>query len=314
MSGVARAETTMDALNRLSHQSGASRKAYKRLYGTACYLDTTAKQSLTALSTTARSNSTMTMSMIEIDQALKQLRLSGVRATLETRLLEGQAANLSFLETFAAVLQDELDCRKSRLLDRRYQLSALDERASLADFDWNYNPKIPKRTLFELHTLKFVAEGASAILIGPPGVGKSHVAKAIAYTALRSELRVLYSEADELLDALAQSSSLMRRKLLKPAIDADLLVLDDLFLSRRIAPESADQLQAILHQRYKLRRSNIITSNRIIADWDKYLGDAAQATAILDRLMHRSVLVEFRGKSYRLKEAANRLVKGHDSE
>jgi DNA replication protein DnaC len=256
----------------------------------------------------------MTMSMIEIEQALKQLRLAGVRATLETRLLEAQAANLSFLETFAAVLQDELDCRKSRLLDRRYQLSGLDERASLADFDWNYNPKIPKRTLFELHTLKFVAEGASAILIGPPGVGKSHVAKAIAYTALRSELRVLYSEADELIDALAQSSSLMRRRLLKPAIDADLLVLDDLFLSRRIAPESADQLQAILHQRYKLRRSNIITSNRIIADWDKYLGDTAQTTTILDRLMHRSVLVEFRGKSYRLKEAANRLVKGHDSE
>ena len=252
----------------------------------------------------------MSMSMTEIEQALKQLRLSGVRATLETRLLEAQAANLSFLETLSAVLQDELDCRKSRLLERRYQLSGLDERAALADFDWNYNPKIPKRTCFELHTLKFVAEGSSALLIGPPGTGKSHVAKAIAYTALRSELRVCYTEADELLDALVQASSLIKRRLIKPVIDADLLVLDDLFLSRRIAPESADHLQSILHQRYKLRRSNIITSNRIIADWDKYLGDAAQATTILDRLMHRSVLVEFRGKSYRLKEAANRLVKG----
>ena len=123
-----------------------------------------------------------------------------------------------------------------------------------------------------------------------------------------------YTEADELLSNLAQASTLTKRRLFKPVIDADLLVLDDLFLARRIALESADELQSILHKRYKLRRSTLITSNRIIADWDKYLGDTALTTAILDRLMHRSVLVEFRGKNYRLKEAADRLVKGNDSE
>jgi hypothetical protein len=118
--------------------------------------------------------------------------------------------------------------------------------------------------------------------------------------------RFVCTACNILLEALAQGSTLAKIRLLKPVIDADLLLLDDLFLSRRIAPECADQLQSIVHQRYKLRRSNLITSNRIIADWDKYLGDAAQATTILDRLMHRSVLVEFRGKSYRLKEAASR--------
>ena len=256
----------------------------------------------------------MSMSMMEIDQALKQLRLSGMRATLETRIIEAQVSNLPFLETFAAILQDELDRRQSRLLERRFQLSGLDERASLAEFDWGYNPKIPKRTCFELHTLKFIAEGDSGLIIGPSGTGKSHVAKAIAYAAVRSGLRVVYATADELLIDLVQASPLTKRRLFKPAIDADLLVLDDLFLARRITPESADELQSILHRRYKLRRSNLITSNRIIDDWEKYLGDATLTTAILDRLMHRSVLAEFRGKSYRLKEAASRLVKGHDSE
>ena len=251
----------------------------------------------------------MSMSLIEIEKALKQLRLSGVRATLETRLIESQASNLSFLETFSALLQDELDRRQSRLLERRYQLSGLEERASLAEFDWGYNPKIPKRTCFELHTLKFIAEGDAALLIGQPGTGKSHVAKAIAYAALRSGLRVLYSEADELLASLAQASPTDKRKLLKPVIDADMLVLDDLFLARQLPAEAADALQSILHKRYKLRRSSLITSNRIIDDWHKYLGDAALATAILDRLLHRSVLAEFRGKSYRLKEAASRLAK-----
>ena len=109
----------------------------------------------------------MSMSMMEIDQALKQLRLSGMRATLETRVIEAQVSTLPFLETFSAILQDELDRRQSRLLERRFQLSGLDERASLAEFDWGYNPKIPKRTCFELHTLKFIAEGDSGLLIGP---------------------------------------------------------------------------------------------------------------------------------------------------
>ena len=256
----------------------------------------------------------MSMTMIEIEATLKQLRLSGIRATLETRVLEARVSNPPFLETFSALLQDELDRRHSRLLDRRYQLSGLDERASLAEFDWGYNPKIPKRTCFELHTLKFVAEGDCAILIGPPGTGKSHVAKAIAYAALRTGMRVHYTEADDLLVTLMQTTPAERRKLIKPVLDADLLVLDDLFLARHLAPEGADELQSLLHKRYKLRRSVLITSNRIIDDWEKYLGDAALSNAILDRLMHRSVLVEFKGKSYRLKEAASRLAKAATSE
>lgn len=250
----------------------------------------------------------MTMSMPEIERTLKQLRLSGIRATLETRILESQVANLSFLETFSAILQDELDRRQSLLLERRYRTSGLEERTSLDDFDWGYNPAIPKRVCFELHTLKFIAEGDCALFIGPPGTGKSHIAKAIAYHAIRSGLRVAYAEADELLDRLALEVTARRRAALKPLIDADLLILDDLFLARQLPPASADSLQALLHQRYKLRRSTLITSNRILDDWKGLLGDAALTTAILDRLLHRSVLVQFRGRSYRLKDAASRLA------
>ena len=131
---------------------------------------------------------------------------------------------------------------------------------------------------------------------------------------MRTGLHVLYREADELLASFLQLSSAEKRKLLKPAIDADLLVLDDLFMARRIAQEAADELQALVHRRYKLRRSTLITSNRVISDWDKYLGDSALATTILDRLMHRSTLIEFKGRSYRLKEATARLAKAEDSQ
>jgi len=251
----------------------------------------------------------MSMTLTEIEKALKQLRLSGMRATLETRALEAQAANLTFLEAFSSLLQDELDRRQSRQIEQRYKQSGLDERTSLADFDWSFNPKIPKRTCFELSTLKFINEGENAILIGPPGTGKSHVAKAVAYAAIRAGLRVKYAEADELLSTLMLTPAAGKPQRLKPIIDADLLILDDLFMARRMTRECADELQAVIHKRYKLRRSVLITSNRIIADWDTYLGDTALATTILDRLMHRSVLAEFQGRSYRLRQAAGRLAK-----
>src|SRR6266478_2060076 len=103
----------------------------------------------------------MSMTLIEIDSVLKQLRLSGARATLETRLLESQSSSLSVLETLSALLQDELDQRQSHLLQRRYQLSGLDERLTLTDFDWSYNPEVPKRACFELNALKFNTAGAN---------------------------------------------------------------------------------------------------------------------------------------------------------
>jgi DNA replication protein DnaC len=227
------------------------------------------------------------MNMIEIERALRELRLSGIAETLSTRVMQAQAAQQPFLETFAAMLQDELDRRRSRLTERRFKRSGLDERPSLADFDWRFNPKLPRSACFELHTLKFIGEGANALIIGKPGTGKSHVAKAVAYQATLQGYDVRYVEADTEFARYGLASTTEQAEQLKGWIEPDLLVLDDLFLARRIADVSAELLQAIVHQRYKLRRSIVITSNRVVQDWGKYLGDATMATTILDRLMHR---------------------------
>jgi DNA replication protein DnaC len=248
------------------------------------------------------------MNMVEIERALRELRLSGIAETLSTRLLQAQAAQEPFLQTFAAMLQDELDRRRSRLLDRRYKRSGLDEKLTLADFDWRFNPKLPRSACFELHTLKFIGEGANALVVGKPGTGKSHLAKAVAYQATLQGYDVRYLEADTEFARYAIASAPERTRLLKDWVEPDLLVLDDLFLARRISEHAAEVLQAIVHQRYKARRSIVVTSNRVVQDWGKYLADATMATTILDRLMHRCTMLEFEGKSYRLKEAAARIA------
>ena len=117
----------------------------------------------------------MTMSKHEIERALVELRLSGMAATLDTRVLQAQASEQPFLETFCMLLQDELDRRRSRLTERRFKQCGLDERLSLADFDWHFNPKVPRQACFELHTLKFIKEGINGLLIGKPGTGKSQI-------------------------------------------------------------------------------------------------------------------------------------------
>src|ERR1700742_1331180 len=121
----------------------------------------------------------MSMKILELHRALRALRLSGMIATLEARALAVGEQQMNFLEAFAWLVQDELDRRPSRLLDPRFSLSGLPGRTDLKAFDFAYNPKVPKREILDLATLKFIPAKEGALLIGQPGTGKSHCAKAI---------------------------------------------------------------------------------------------------------------------------------------
>src|SRR6202140_888172 len=254
----------------------------------------------------------MSMSMTELERSLRALRLSGMTATLQTRALQVAQQQMDFMEAFSAMVQDELDRRRSRLLDRRFILSRLPEGKDLKDFDWAYNPKIPKRDVLELATLKFIDAREDALLIGSPGLGKSHIAKALAQLAVQRGYKVLYREAHVLIEDIHQARELGElrkyRALLKAA---DLLVIDDLFL-RKLPPSAGDELADVLMSRYE-KQSTLITSNRLIDDWAKLLGDVVVVAPLLDRLMHHGHLLKLEGKSWRLKESAARLAKSTHS-
>ena len=250
----------------------------------------------------------MNMVLSEIEKHLKALRLHGMNSTLQTRLAQANQGD-SFTEVFSCLVQDELDSRNSRLINTRFKASGLKERPTLTEFDWGFNPKLPKKEIYELVSGKFIRDGQDALLIGSPGTGKSHIAKTVAHGAIEAGYKVMYREAHTFFEDLFEASQLNRaKKVNKLFCEADLLVVDDLFLRKKMPEQAADDLLDIILTRYSSRRSTVITSNRPLEDWGKLLRDNAASSAILDRLLHRGHLLQFEGRSYRLKEASVRLT------
>ncbi len=239
------------------------------------------------------------MNVIEIERALRQLRLSGMADTLETRLIEARAENMEPLDLLSSLISDELVRRQDRLLARRIkQASFRDPERRLDSFDFDFNKKMNRKLIFELGTARFVAQREDALFLGPPGTGKSHVAQAIGLAAIQQGHRVLYRETHILLEELADATLDGDRKdFLKKLTAFPLLIIDDLGM-RKLPHSAAENLLEVVMRRYE-RASTILTSNRPVEDWGQLLGDTAAVTAMLDRLLHHAHVVKFGPKSWR---------------
>lgn len=240
-------------------------------------------------------------SIEQLHQTLAALSLTAVGAKVESLLEQAAQADPSYGDFLLEVLSAEVDARRQRYLKTRLQLAHLPYVKTFEQFDFGFQPSIDERQIRELRTLRFVHEASNVILLGPPGVGKTHLAVALAESAIRASQPAYFMTAHDLVDDLGRAyreGRLDRR--MKVYLAPKVLIIDEMgYLP-------LDELGAtiffqLVSARYE-RGSIILTSNKSYGDWGGIFGDPIIATAILDRLLHHSTTINIRGESYRLKD------------
>lgn len=241
------------------------------------------------------------MNLIELSRALRQLRMGGMAAVLETRLHQAQAEPMPPIDFLSCLVTDELNRRGDRLLERRKKQAAFrDPHKTLENFDFNFNKKMNRSLVFDLASSTFIARHEDALFLGPPGTGKSHLAQAIGQAVIQQGYRVLYRETHKLLEDLAEATlDGTRRQQMELFASVPLLIIDDLGM-RKVSATAAEDLLEIVMRRYE-HASTMLTSNRPVEDWGKLLGDSAAVTAMLDRLLHHGHVLKCGPRSWRTK-------------
>jgi len=222
---------------------------------------------------------------------------------LPLRVEQAKAAPLEYLDFLDLLVQDELTRRADRLFARRLKQAGITHVKDFSSFEWAFNPKIPRARLVEFATARFIRDHHGALLIGPPGVGKSHAAVAIAVGAIRAGYHAFVRSGFDLAQDFAEADAAgERRDFVQRLTTVDLLVLED-FGMKRLGPTAAEDLLEIFVRRHETA-STLITTNRPPQDWGQFLADVPATTAILDRFLAHAEIIQMQGKSYRLHQRA----------
>lgn len=234
----------------------------------------------------------------ELVPIFKKLRLSGVLQTLDVRLRQALEGELSHTELILRLLTDETERREGKQVQMRVARAGFDSHKTIEDFDFSFNPNLPRARILELCTCRFLTTHTNVVIVGPSGVGKSHIAQALGHRACLLGESTLFIGANRMFSNLraSRADGTFQRQLAKYT-NPRLLIIDDLGL-QPLTPDDATYLYEIIRQRYE-RLATIVTSNRDVPEWYAMFSDALLASAAMDRLLHHAEVITLVGESYR---------------
>lgn len=237
----------------------------------------------------------------------RYLGLKYLEAECTNIIQKANKSNIGFTGFIHEIVQNEANCKIERSIKYRIKKSKLPQPYKLLhDFDFAFQPGLKKKLIMDLATLDFIRQNESILFIGPPGTGKSHLARSLGFIACQKRIKVLYTTCSDMLNDLNQGvyeKTLLRR--LQKYVTSELLIIDEMGHDRLEleVTKEAHLLFKVIDRRYNQNKSLIFTTNVHEPGWADFLGDPISTKAILDRIFHHSIKVQINGPSYRKHES-----------